>query len=532
VNLEYKDDALITSVGGISQNLATDITALLEKDFGFRDIKTNILSDVKDIQPHLDFEPKFRQPRDMLSLYKNKHVFIVQYFRTIDNRFELQLRDLRQNVNNLAELVKNGSITGDAANIVNMLEEQSQGFSRYIEPDFENKAASRWQSTRFNPSGVFLQLLGQIHSAKMGEAKHISVVMPNSLFELSHSFLKQWNIKHRYEMPLFDIFLETIKQRGADSIILLHPHAPKEGLEITERLRMNYVGIFPQTLTINSNRWIYSVDKFFGNLNLNPSTYDPIGSYFRNRQTEIVRLYNMANQKFLASRTDDEKKRDMDISSLLIYVASPDGGAHTNSSIAADRYKLHAVRSSKDREGEADSKIVKSDSLEGHLLRLKEFIPSAEIEVNILDDFQNSGKTANDEAELRKNQIRDFNKKFGTDYSVKVNIIATHIRFPYMKEFLCGNLDRVTSYDTVPYLPTLEQQVQMYGFNGKFNIVKNTTNQIALGIALDYFAQQKHTDESRHLLSGVRRAQTDKELAFIKGFGAKQLYFPHEELTK
>jgi len=49
-------------------------------------------------------------------------------------------------------------------------------------------------------------------------------------------------------------FLEDIRGRdnsGADSVIFLHPHAPREGIVKSSSLGMNYVMAFPQTFTIS-----------------------------------------------------------------------------------------------------------------------------------------------------------------------------------------------------------------------------------------------------------------------------------------
>jgi len=59
------------------------------------------------------------------------------------------------------------------------------------------------------------------------------------------------------------LLFEQIKGAGADSVIILHPHAPKEGLQIARRIGLNYVAVFPQTFTVCSNNWAYAPEKVF-----------------------------------------------------------------------------------------------------------------------------------------------------------------------------------------------------------------------------------------------------------------------------
>jgi len=315
-------------------------------------------------------------------------------------------------------------------------------------------------------------------------------------------------------------------------MIIFHPHAATEGLNLSERFNLNWVGIFPQTATINSNRWIYSTEKLFDSLNLDSSKYDEIGDIIRSEKEKYLSRYTQENKKFLSERTEDEKKLDMDITSLLIYFSGPDKGSYRNADLASNRYGLHAVKSAKKRKGEGKSNIESSENLEQHLLKLKKYATEATIKVYVLDDFQNTGTTGNDEAEERIKQIKAFNKKYGTKYQVDVELIVSHLVYPYPELTVHDNLSRITSFDTSHFIGGLFKRLDGREIATKLRILQTLPYHLAEAMAFDYFAQKLHINEGRNVRGAVRRFVTDKDLVMNQGLGADlgEKYHPHEEL--
>jgi len=140
------------------------------------------------ISPYVDGEPKYTKDRSEVESVTNKHVFILDNYRVIDNR-------LYDSTNNLRSLLTRRDKLDDSE-FVTLLQE----FEFCALPDFENKYAPRFMSSRFNPNTKKNQMLGQIDEAKyMGHARHVSVVIPKTIMELPHSFEKKWNIDARYD---------------------------------------------------------------------------------------------------------------------------------------------------------------------------------------------------------------------------------------------------------------------------------------------------------------------------------------------
>ena len=233
LGVEFSKDVVLTGNGGISQDLIPQVAQILEDTFKFEGLteKGNngnqyknliINSDVENVKPFLDSEPKMRQEKKRIQdSYRDKYVYIVQYSKVVDNR-------LRDTVLGLEQRIKELDI--EDPEIIKQVESL-----KYLGlPDIDSKIAARFTSSRFNPAVMKEQLIGQIYAVKMGEPDHIGVVMPKTIFEWSHNFLKKWREKHVYEMPAWHMLLEDIVRRngtGANSIIIDHPHAPKEGLE-------------------------------------------------------------------------------------------------------------------------------------------------------------------------------------------------------------------------------------------------------------------------------------------------------------
>lgn len=513
LDLRYRGDVVLTGNGGVSQDLIPRVAEILETTFKFHGLtalRTGLFDsstpreswpyenliinhDVGNIKPHLDGEVRQRMSREMIRRYHGKSVYIVQNNRVYDNRLELIVRQM-------AKAVDAGRVTDPE------LTAQIAKLSEYCLPDMRNSVAPRNASTRFNPSAQVFQLLGQIRAVRQGEPRHIGVAMPMTLYEWAHNFLKKWTDKGVYEMPSFHLLLEYIRGRkgGADSMIVLHPHAPKEGLEVSGNIGLNYVMIYPSTFTLSSNGWIYNVDKFFRTMGIDLSAdeFDPIREKI---EADVCSLGSLKEYKH-----------------LLIYASSVDEGSRQNAEWAANRFGLRYIKSFKERKDEGQSTVTNSDNLEDHLNELMKITTDAEIKVIIFDDLANSGSTANDAAKLRKEQVAKFNEQKGTNYKVKVELIVTHFRYPEVSAYRHQYVNRIYAFDTVPYLPPLQEQLAAAGIQEKFCILNRTPHQLALGIALDYYTQMIHYLTERHLEStegGSFREATDRDLVRKCGFG-------------
>jgi len=107
--------------------------------------------------------------------------------------------------------------------------------------------------------------------------------------------------------------------------------------------------------------------------------------------------------------------------------------------------------------GAGKSEITSSDRLDTYLSQLEQYTKKAQIYIYIFDDKANSGNSADKESVLRKSQVNDYNREHGTEYSVHVELVVTHFRFPEVPAFIHSNVDRITLLDTVPFIPPLHE---------------------------------------------------------------------------
>jgi hypothetical protein len=518
LDFSYHDDLMLTGNGGISQDLIPKIAEILEDTFHFYGIndmvtiktngsdgKTHVVksprgivlnSDVERIKPFLDGEAKESMDKHDVKRFKDKYVYIVQYSKVFDHRLV-----------DLAEEIERNLKENYSGQEHSKLWTQLDQLKYLALPDMKKVIAPRFMSSRFNPSVMKAQLQGQIYAVNMGEAKHIGVVMPKTIFELSHHFREKWREKDRYEMPAFQMFLDDICMKdhaGAKSIIMLHPHAPREGLKRSRELALNYVMMYPQTFTLSSNGQIYSIDNLFerAGVNLSANEFDPI---------------RMKINKDIS---------DMDINPelkhLYMYFSSVDEGGYENASRAANRFGLKCVRSLKDRAKEGSSSITKTEELEPYLMELKNHSTSGKIVLYIVDDMLNLGGSANKEAHMRRKQIADFNAKYKTNYEPHIEVIISHLRGPEVGHISHDALDGITTLDTVPYVPSLQEQASKAGFGDKLNIIGSTPHLAALGIAFDYLLQRIHYQLEWHLENRSTpwyRDVTDKDLVRGMSYG-------------
>jgi len=498
LGVRYKGDLALTSWGRFSGDLVSRVKDVLQMYFGFGHIETLIHEDPKDMKPYMDSEARLGVDNERLErIARGKHVVLLNYLKVNDNRLTHCANDIVRLAKPFYEKVPG-------------LKEKLDELQSLAQPDRKNKIAPRFVSSRFHPHMMKDQIIGAVHALKVhGKARHISTVMPATIFELSHSFKKNMKEKSRYEMPMWDIFLQDLAYWGPGSVILVHPHARREGLIYSEKYHFNLVMAYPQTFTLNSNGYIISSEKFFSHFDLPPELFDPIRAYIEDRKSQVVAKYSDLNKKYMSKRKPGDRGN---ISSLFIYFSAPDKNAHWGADMAARRFSLNTLHSLKDRTNEGESRIKESESLESYLLELKKYTARAMITIFTLDDFKNTGNTTNDEAGLRKDQVHKFNKKYGTDYKVRIESIVTHERYPCIEDIVHDNIDRITLFDTIPYLPSMEDQLTSLGLRDKFNIIHGTEYQIAMAIVYDYVAQQRHVNEGRLLESGVRRRQTDQEI--------------------
>jgi phosphoribosylpyrophosphate synthetase len=487
----YDNDVVIMGHGGVSETLVENVYDVLKKNFGFSRVVQNINRTVENFKPFLDSECKENQKREDVVAYKGKFVYILQYLKVFDTRLAKFSRKLR----------KYAEESGD-----DRLLSYADELDTYALPDLKNKIAPRFMSSAFNPASAEKQLVGQINAAKMGGARHIGVVIPKTIFEWSHHYAEKWR-EGRFEMPAWHDFLEHIAETGADSVIVLHPHAPKEGLETTDRNSLNYIMVYPPTYTLSSNGWIYSIEQLFSEFDVNEE-FDPLLSKIHADKELLGELAEYAN--------------------LLMFSSSVDHGSRDNALRAAQRFGLGYIRSAKHRTSEGESEQLSTEDLAKHLIKLKEYVNEATLRVYIMDDMMNSGGTANTEALERKRQVQEFNSTHGTNFTIEVELIVTHMRCPWLEILKHDHLDKIVFFDTLPYVPPLEEQLSEMGISHKVQIIKNTPHQMALGIAADYYLQKLHyqmelnptLDEYREVSDKylVKRTRLGKEIKSLRWY--------------
>lgn len=488
VNLKYQGNMVIVGSGGISEELIDKVHYILENEFGFDGVEKYVNRDITNIKPFLDSEIKWNAPRSEVNRFnRNNHVFILQNSKVIDNRLEFLVEDLNNKVKELE--IKDDHLNG----YIELL-------SYLGNSDIINKIAPRFTNSRFNPASMEKQLAGIIKAAKMGGSNHVSLVMPKTIFEWSHHWLKKWHEDERFEIPAYDDFINHMVSSGMNSLVIFNPHAPKENLELSRKYNFNCVMIYPQTFTLSSNGWIYSISELFSDIGLNLNDYDPIKLKINNDKLELGKF--------------------KDISNLMMYSSAVDEGSRVNSQRAAKRFGLGYIESIKKREGEGNSTLVQSEELSKHLVKLKGYTSEANLKIYIFDDMVNSGGTSNNEAMLRKKQVEEFNKNNNTNYNIEVEVIASHLRFPNLKYLKHEFVDKIFIFDTVPYLPPLKEQVKRFGYAHKIEFLQGLEKQLALGIAMDYLVQNVHNSFERNHSMGPYREMTDKELVKRLGYGA------------
>ncbi|MBD3310101.1 hypothetical protein GF351_02690 [Candidatus Woesearchaeota archaeon] len=502
----YHHDLVLTGNGGISADLIPSVARVLVDVFGFEGLSTIINNDIDNIKPFTDQEPRQNiDKNDVEKGYGGKHVVILEYLKAIDNRLTHTVRDLQQLASKA--VFEDRQDADRLARIVDRL-------AYHTMPDLEHNVAPRFDNGRINPSTMEKQLAGQIRACteRFGAAKHVTFAMPMSIFEWSHNYLKKWDPekpkrpgdpdkKPRYEMPAWQDFLEHMSHCGADSAVMLHPHAPTESLEVSALQNLNLVMAYPQTYTLSSNGFVFSIDDLFSEFTLDPQNFDPVGVKM---SAEIEAI------------GEEQKYRH-----LLMYVSSVDRGSRVNAKLVGKRFGLGYVESLKDRQGEGRSRISESEDLGKYLKQLKEYRKDGTIKVFIFDDMMNSGSTADEEAKLRKEQVSRFNKDHNTSYDVECELVVTHFRYRCLEEVQHAHLDKVMLFNTVPYLPPLQQQIIDLGLQDKFEVVEKAHYQLAMGIALDYFFRRIHRQMGNATATGRYRENTDHALSKHTSFGTR-----------
>lgn len=513
--LKPKNNIVLTTLGGISESLVYSVRDILKQKFGFKRVQTVINHEVDHIRPHLDGEPRVRQSRESVEqAYHGKKVYIVNYLKAFDNRLSIETRRAASDWSDLVQVVQSLSSDGippetSAKLITRVLDVmKASKMSSHIEelqnlalPDLTKGIGARFMSSRFNPSTIAYQLSGQITAAVVGGADYIAVASPKTIFEWSHHFAKNLEEKDRYELFSLQRFFDQLQVSGAHTVIFIHPHAPEEGLAISTAHNLNNVMVYPQTFTVSSNRWILSPEKIYRNHDIFGPEFDPFGTIIRDKK-ESLDVQGLG-----------------ELTKLLLYIAAPDEGAYKhNTKMMAKKHNLFCLKSLKERENEGLSSLLESDSIQDYLSQLKQHTNQATITVYICDDKMNSGSTANDEAMLRKRQVAEFNAKYETQYTVEVKLMVSHLRYSELWNIKHANLDEILCLDTVPYLPAMSEQLEMYDLSSKITVLKAAAEQVALGIATDYFLQEAHIAKGRRLITGNYRETTDKQLREKYGY--------------
>lgn len=403
----------------------------------------------------LDNETRLGRPATELEngTYRGKPVFIIQDTRIYDNRL----------VNASEELEEFAALVDDPRLML-----ISKKITELTKPKFDKRTSPQFSSIEHQPDRLFRKLYGTIDFVKDAGAAYIGIAFRKSSYEWSHNHEKAL-IKHKlWEMFTLKQIMKEMSVHGAKTVIYVHPHAPKEGLKFSKENNVNYVNINPQSNSYYNEK-IINLREFFSEYSLNEQLTYPFDYYLKARREQA--------QEYQLDRT---------------LIISPDLGAMNATKEFAKRNNLNCVCSLKERADEGQSAISCSEEINNYLEELKEKEPDAIITFIIIDDKINTANTANNEALLRKKQIEEYNSKNKTNFIPKIELWCTHFRNPYVFNLKHDNLSKIVVLNTVPYIPSLEEQLKHRGLFDKFRILKGASYQVALGIALDYELCAKH----------------------------------------
>lgn len=446
--------------GKTSQPFAEKVRAHLERDFGFRVFLPENYPELRAC--FLDNETRMSRPASEIveGVYRNKIVYIIQDTRIYDNR----LVNISEEIHRIAEKLDNPELMC-----------ASQKLTELTKPAFDRRTSPHFSSIEHLPDRIIRKLHGIVDFVRDAGARHVGLLFRKSSYEWSHNHEKSLKEKGLWEMYTLKQVLREFARHGANSVIYVHPHAPKQALSICQENKINYISINPQNNSFNNGNEINLADFFKGMRVKNDFLY-PFDTYLNSRQ--IV-------------------KNEYDPDTTIIV--SPDEGSLMNTKVFAKRNNLPYFCSFKSRNDEGQTKIAITENINAHLDKIRKHDPNAVITFVILDDKINTAGTANNEAALRIGQVEDYNNKNSTTFKAKVELWCTHFRNPYVVNLKHENLSKIVVLDTVPYIPSLYDQLKNKGLIEKFRILHGASYLVAAGICVDYMLNAK--DEQKELKS-------------------------------
>jgi hypothetical protein len=445
-------EIVLTGFGETTGKFAKKVAYYLNKDFGFKVTQADDRGDMRGI--YLDNENKFCRPVEELDagIFKDKIVYIVQDTRIYDNRLIWESQKLEELVakHDDPELVK----------VANQIKYLSQ-------PNLSTKQGPKFGSVENLPARQLEKLKFTInYFHKHAQAKYVVYATRKTSEEWSHNWKKAMISRKRFEAPAWDILLTELNALGLNGVVILHPHAPIEGLEICQRLGMNYVNINPQTHSTRNGELI-DLNAFFSENHLDQALLFPQKNYILSRRE---------NQgQYLPDRT---------------IIIAPDIGAAPATKEFAESLGLMYILSLKERVDEGRSKVLQTGNIDEFLTELAKKDPNATVTFVIVDDKANTMHTGGEEVRWRKNQLAQFNQQNQTNFSGKYELFCTHLRTPYVEMMEHEEFTKIVVLDTVEYKPAIDVWLKKKGIYDKFRILTDTAAyNVSAGIALDFEKQ-------------------------------------------
>ena len=358
------------------------------------------------------------------------------------------------------------------------------------------------EESKTSPLYLTAQLFNFLQKLRYGLAARIVWATAKTSYEWSHQLEKHLLMDGEHQMCTLDQFIFNLAAHRLDSWIILHPHAGKEVEPYARQYGLDTLLELHPTSRDRINGYQIDRERALGDTLLDPKHSAPFSYYLRCLFGEI--------QDAEVSVYPGEYTPE------TTFIDAPDLGAIPDAQDFTGQHGCRYILSLKDREGEGDSTRNKADidsqTLEGIVSidptlyipnlgnRLAELAASkkkAIIKIIIIDDKINSGKTANDEARDRINEVTDWVTAYNVthegnevEYTPEVELWCSHLRQPDLSTLKLSNIKKVVILDSVTYVPSMEDQLEKLGLRDKFTILKSTAYQLAMGIAIDYALYQ------------------------------------------
>ncbi|MEK6937768.1 MAG: hypothetical protein AABX04_01860 [Nanoarchaeota archaeon] len=488
-------------------------------------------------------------------IYHGAHAYIVQRTRTYDDTLEFWARDLEKTLKEIQwRINQEPELAGMFGNTFLRLEDHLARFRGVVDTGGEKKYAA----LRSIPDHDIRKVLILADRAKRYGAESVVLASPKSSYEWSHNAAKYAG----EGLDESNTLAQTVmfyRQNGISGWVAMHFHAPHDVLKharslTTEIPVMNIIDVNPQSY-VTFNGEMVRLEEIFSGLNLGSDYFRPFDPLIRETIVQTGRKFSLEEE--LAKNLVVINCSDQGALRATEEVACHYGLSRITSQKArfgegdTERNQGDSLFDYLDR---ITTRII-DRGIDPHKTRL-------EVTILNMDDKLNSGGTANTEAKARKDEIEIYNKgiradvftsdgdqsreenyksyiaslrkqagelddqrqdsllrqiKFleenpeghGTRYSSEFHLYCSHIRTPDLRRLKHRYIDRFVVSDSVPYFPPLLEQLKEYeedvpglkGIHSKFRVLEFSADQIAAGIALDFYRKDErykaHIDSLR-----------------------------------